>query len=160
MPAKRVECFRTAAAAAIHAPVCRGGLRVAATAAIADHRLDGPLTDLRAELVAVVAAVSPQLRRQDLSLQQPIQKRQQMRAFVLIPRPDPDPERDPARIDDQVETAARAAAERAADLAAPFFVSTNDASTIARDQSLIPSASNSCCTRTSSRSHTPARRHS
>ena len=83
-----------------------------------------------------------------------------MRALVLVSGPDPERERDPVGVDDQVETAARAAAQRAADLAAPFFESTSDASAIARDQSTLPSRSSSSCTRTSSCSQTPARRHS
>jgi hypothetical protein len=83
-----------------------------------------------------------------------------MGALVLVPGPDPDRERDAGGVDDQVETAARAASQRAADRAAPFFASTTDASTIARDQSISPSALDSSCTRPKSRSQTPARRHS
>jgi len=133
---------------------------IAGAAAAADHGLDAALTELLAELVRVVAAVGPQLARDDPARSKLINKRQQLPPLVLVAGADPDRKRRPAGLDDQVETAARAAAERAADLAAPFFVSTSEASAIARDQSTNPSRSNSSCSRTSSRSQTPARRHS
>jgi hypothetical protein len=93
-------------------PLDQDGVRagwLARSATAADHRLDAALADPLAQLLAVVAAVGPQLGRHDLAGKQRIQKRQQMRAFVLIASADADRERDPARVDDQVETTARAA---------------------------------------------------
>src|SRR5579884_2310181 len=160
MTAERIDRLWPPPAAAIDTLCAGSRLRVAAAAAVTDHRLHRALPDPCAEFLTVIAAVGPQLGRDDPTLQQRVKQRQQLPALVLVARADPHRKRRPGRVDDQVETAARAAAERAADRAAPFFASTSDASTIARDQSLNPSASNRSCTRTSSCSHTPARRHS
>lgn len=153
-----VAASRDAAAATLDHDGVRGGC-FARAAAAADHRLDTALADPGSQLLAVVAAVCPQLRRPDLAREQLVEQRQQLAAFVLVAATDPDRERDPARVDDQVEAAARAASQRAADLAAPLFVSTSEASAIARDQSTSPSCSSSSCTRHSNCSHTPAARH-
>jgi hypothetical protein len=136
----------------------RGG--IARAAAAADHGFDSPQPGLGTKLLAVVAAVGPQLGRHDPTREQRVEQRQQMGPLVLVAGPDPDREGDVVRVDDQMETAARAASQRATDRVAPFFASTTDASTIARDQSTSPSASNNSCTRANSRSQTPARRHS
>ena len=161
MSAERVARLQTLAIAADNGADDELGRRqFAFAAARADHRLELAQPQLRTQLAAVVAAVGPQLARADATGEQFVDKRQQLPAFVLVAGPDSERERDPSGVDDQVETAAWAAAERATDLAAPFFVSTSDASTIARDQSLKPSCSNSSCTRASNRSQTPARRHS
>jgi hypothetical protein len=157
--AVRVAAPRDAAAAALDHHGVVGG-RLAGAAAAADHRRQATLADLLAQRLAVVAAVCPQLARPDLTREQLVEQRQQMPPLILVAGADPDRERDPGRVDDQVEAATGAAAERAADRAAPFFVSTNDASAIARDQSTIPSRSSNTCIRTNSPSQTPARRHS
>lgn len=106
----RVAASGHAAAAALDRDrVCGGWF--AAAAATADQRLDAALTNPLAQVLAVVAAVCPQLRRPDLARKQLIEKRQQRVAFVLVAGADADRERDPGRVDDQVEAAARPAAQ-------------------------------------------------
>lgn len=73
--------------------------RVAASATSADHRLHAVREELLADLFAVVAAVSPQLRGLDPAREQVFQKREQVPSFVLVAGADPDRERCPARVD-------------------------------------------------------------
>jgi hypothetical protein len=125
-----------------------------------DHGFDAAPQQLPAQLIAVVASVGPQLRWAAAALEELVDERQQMPPLVLVARPDPNREGRAGRVYRKVEAAPRAAAERAADLLAPFFASTSEASTIARDQSANPSCSSSTRIRPSSCSHKPARSHS
>lgn len=70
-----------------------------AASASADHRFDAARTELPAELVAVVAAVGPQLDRPQLAREQLVEQRQQMQTFVLVAGADPDRKRRPRRVD-------------------------------------------------------------
>jgi hypothetical protein len=59
-----------------------------------------------------------------------------------------------------METAAGPATQRARDLLAPFFASTNEQSTITRDQSSFLAPFNSRCNTSTARSNKPRRDHS
>lgn len=70
-----------------------------AASASADYRLDAAFAHLSAELVAVIAAVGPQLGWPQPAREQLVQQRQQMQAFVLVACADPDRKRRPGRVD-------------------------------------------------------------
>jgi hypothetical protein len=68
-------------------------------AALADHRLDPALLQLLAERGAVVAAVGPELGREQTAREQVVDQRQQLQPLVLVPGPDADREGRPDGVD-------------------------------------------------------------
>lgn len=106
-----VAGFGAAAVTAQAGRAVAGRRRIVSASALADHRLKTTLADPLSELLAVVAAVGPQLAWPDLPREQLIKQRQQLPTFVLVAGADLDRERDAVGVDDQVETAARAGPE-------------------------------------------------
>jgi hypothetical protein len=74
----------------------------------------------------------------DITLRQVVDERQKVTALVLVAGGQPDRQRQAAGVYSEVKTASRLAQECAADLLAPFLASTKEASTITRDQSILP----------------------
>jgi hypothetical protein len=96
--AERIWCLGLAAPSA--ADIAGAGRdRVADSAASADHRFHAVCEELLADLFAVVATVSPQLRGLDPAREQLFQEREQVPSFVLVAGADADRERCPARVD-------------------------------------------------------------
>jgi hypothetical protein len=141
---------------------CRGAFRdrVSGAARPADPGLDSSVDQGGLKPSAVVAAVSPELARPELALKQLVGQRQQFVALVDVASRQPDRERQPVGIYGQVIAAPWAAQERARDLLAPFFASTNDASTITRDQSSLPAPTSRSCNTTSASANSPRCAHS
>jgi hypothetical protein len=96
----------------------------------------------------------------DTAAAQLVDQRQQMRPLVLVAGRDPDSERGTVSVYGEVVAATGAATERARDLLAPLFASTNDASTITRDQSSPPTPASCSCNTTSARANKPRSVHS
>ena len=108
----------------------------------------------------MVAAVGPDLAGPELALEQLVDQRQQVVALVVVAGREPDREREPVGVYGQVIAAPWPAQERARDLLAPFFASTNDASTITRDQSSLFAPASRSCKTTSASANSPRRDHS
>ena len=87
--------------AAVGAAHGRGGGRdgLSGPAALADHGLDSAPPQLPAQLGTVVAAVGPQLSRQEATSEQLVDERQEVQPLVLVAGPDPDRERRAGGID-------------------------------------------------------------
>jgi hypothetical protein len=109
---------------------------IAVAPAPADARLDRTRAQGLAERFGVVAGVGPQLGRSHTACEQLVDERKQVPPLVLAAARHPHGERGVVGVDGYVEAAAGAAPEGARDLRAPLFASTNEASTIARDQSI------------------------
>jgi hypothetical protein len=141
---------------------CRGALRdrVARAPWPADPGFDSSLDQSSLVLSAVVAAVGPELAGMDLTFEQFVGQGQQLVAFIDIAGRQPDRERQPVGVYGQVIAAPWAAQERARDLLAPFFASTNDASTITRDQSSLPAPASRSCSTTNASANSPRSAHS
>lgn len=75
----------------------RGGL--SRPAALADHRLDSTPAQLAAQLGAVVAAVCPELSRQEAASEQLVNQRQEMQPLVFVAGADPNRERPTGGVD-------------------------------------------------------------
>jgi hypothetical protein len=97
--AERVGRLGSPAASAVDERVGVPGFGFAAPAAAADHRFDAACAQLPAELLAVVAAVGPELEGPQLACQQLVEQRQQVQSFVLVAGADPDRKRRPGRVD-------------------------------------------------------------
>jgi hypothetical protein len=136
------------------------GDRVSGAARPTDPGLDSSVDQSGLELSAVVAAISPELIGPQLTLEQLVGQRQQLVALVDVAGRQPDRERQPVGVYGQVIAAPWAAQERARDLLAPFFASTNDASTITRDQSSLPVPTSRSCNTTSASANSPRCAHS
>jgi hypothetical protein len=156
-----VVCFERAFLAA---PDLAAGLAgrdgFVGSSSFADPRLDLAFAQGLLELRRVVAAVGPDLAWTDLACDQRVDQGQQVLSLVFVPGGESHLKRRPVCVYGQVIAASWFAQERARDLRAPFFASTNDASTITRDQSsLLPPASRPCNTRIAS-AKSPRRDHS
>jgi hypothetical protein len=73
--------------------------RLAWAALFTDARLDPARVQLRVELGRGVAAVGPQLGRGQAAIEQLVDERQQVGAFVLVARPDADRQRGASGVD-------------------------------------------------------------
>ena len=133
---------------------------IAGASSRADLGFDLAVEQALPERVGVVAAVGPDLERSQRTLEQPVDQRQQVLAFVFVARGEADLEREPVGVYGQVIAGSCPAQERARDLLAPFFASTSDASTITRDQSSLRALTSRSCSTTIASSSSPRRDHS
>lgn len=122
-------------------PALRPGRdRISCPTPLGDVWSDTPLAQGLSQISGVIASVSPQLARMDAARLERIDERQEMAALVLVTGGQPDRKRQAASVYSEVKTASRLAQECAADLLAPFLASTSEASTITRDQSILPAS--------------------
>jgi len=139
---------------------CAGGDRLAGSARLADPRLDLTLAQSLLDCRRGVAAVSPQLVGVDAARGERIEEWQQVPLLVLVAGREPDLEWRPGGVYDEVVAAAGPAQERARDLLAPFFASTNEASTITRDQSSLSTPTSCFCSTAIAAGNSPRADHS
>ncbi len=97
--AVRVGRLGSPAASAVNELVDVRRFRFAAPAPSADHGLDAACVQLPSQLLAVVAAVGPQLDRPQSACEQLVEQRQQVESLVLVAGADPDRKWRPGRVD-------------------------------------------------------------
>lgn len=97
--AVRVGRLGSPAASAVDECVGVFGFGFAASSPSADHGFDAACAQLPSELLAVVAAVGPQLERPQFACEQLVEQRQQVESLVFVAGADPDRKRCPGRVD-------------------------------------------------------------